>query len=143
MTGEELGDLMISEGIDTQFSVADGNYSLPSTDWFYGTFYRAFWDYLKAMGISKYEVDANDCDKFSDQLRSFAQMLEARDKQRVGRALAVGVLAYLQDGGGGHAIAFAVCRVKVKPRLCFIEPQNGLEVKLSEDERLQCLWWRI
>lgn len=145
MTTREIEQFMESQGIDCQHTILDGEYSLPDKDWFYGEFYQSFQKYLWQLGLLTYEVDANDCDDFSDKLRAWAQTLEALDKQRTGRALAVGVLGYylLDNSGGAHAIAFAICKVNGQHELCCIEPQNGQAVNLTELEKEVCIEWRI
>jgi len=76
---------------------------------------------------------AFDCDDFAMSLKLKAQELHAEVSTEVD-GLAVGVMFYMQDGSGGHAINWAVN----KSGLYFVEPQTGREVCLSESESRSC-----
>ena len=118
---------------NAKINIADGTYASPATRWLTGNFYtNLYLPWTKKNGLSKWR-DQFDCDNFAYLYFVFAQICHAKSGRKE-EGLAVGVMYYMTDDGGGHAINFVVSKGEFKA----IEPQSGDIVKLSEDERNSC-----
>ncbi len=119
----------------TNWSLADRAYALPTRRWMLGPFADALRRLQFEFRVNKWTAEDNDCDDFARLAAAFAQVLHANTPDRpAATALAVGELWYVQDGGAGHAIVFAICGPSVEDVL-FFEPQDGTEKQLSEPEK--------
>lgn len=102
---------------------ADGHYDLPSLNWLLD--YCIKWVSQRAPWTEKF-----DCDDFA-----FAFKVACQEAHRKGSGLsdglAVGVIFYRPDRGGGHAINFAVVGDN---EVVFIEPQTGERLCLTKSE---------
>ncbi len=122
---------------DNQITM-DNEYSLPARAWITGQFSEDLAINLDNTGTHTYVPESNDCDKFSRFAWALAGLANAESQK--GRGLAFGMFSYKRDLDGlGHCINFAVCRDPMGDlELVFLEPQTGLEVKLSKTEMLNC-----
>lgn len=102
---------------------ADGSYDLPARDWLIS--YCMKWVSARQAWTDKF-----DCDDFA-----FAFKVACQEAHRMGAGtsdgLAVGVVFFCPDKGGGHAINFAVVD---NNEVIFIEPQTGERICLSKSE---------
>lgn len=124
----------------------DKEYSLPAPDWITNDLSAAVNKSISSAGLV-YTRDANDCDDFSLFYHwvTLTAVLIAKQKhaKATGKtALAVGMLGYIQDNGQGHAIIMAIALdpITLKLQALYIEPQDGLEKKLSLNEKNHALY---
>ena len=128
----------IQSSFATPVLFADASYARPTLRWLQGQFWDAFRQdrWAKVGSYSR----KNDCDNWA---RAFAQLAQDSHAQtRSGsddEALAVGEFFYTKASGEGHAINAAFTDVG----LVFIEPQNGLTLKLTTSEILSCFFVRF
>lgn len=122
---------------------SDLNYALPEEAWVKGKFIdllRAFQFTLKQ---THYAAESNDCDDFAKMAAAFARLVHSNDKNKPkGTAIAIGEFYYKVDGGGNHAINFAVARAADgRPTLVFFDPQTWAVLRLSQVEISSCANW--
>lgn len=111
--------------------LADASYALPKLGYLLGPYASWFREALGKLGAADYMPESGDCDDFADLYATLARIAHRRTSGSKGTALAIGVLYYTQDKGGGHAINAAVTP---DFGLVFIEPQTGKQVFLSPTE---------
>lgn len=118
----------------------DVQYAHPTRAWFLGPFARAVSRNTLALGLNQYRPEANDCDKFTRRAAQWARDCHALTRPDSGMSLAVGDFFYTPGaaGGGGHAIVCAIVYEQDAPRLVFLEPQTGLEARLTREEIQSC-----
>jgi hypothetical protein len=111
---------------------ADRDYAEVKKSYLLGAYYSWFKNFLYGGGNDPTIVwDATfDCDDFARLFCALLQLAHFRNKRTNEEGVAVGEIHYMQDTGGGHAI---VCAFTDEGRI-FIEPQTGLEMKLSNNE---------
>lgn len=105
--------------------VADGKYALPQKKWL-----ADFAPKWRALKNTKKWCDKYDCDDFSMAFKLACQEAHWESGQTDCDGLAVGILHYCPDTGGGHAINWAITDEGV----VYIEPQTGEFICLSESE---------
>lgn len=122
--------------------VVDKNYAHPSIDWLVNDFHNSlFMNWLFENKLEKWKPDF-DCDNFSFLYYSFAQICHRKTKQYLNenkkpQGLSVGIMFYIQDKSGGHAINFVVTK---SGEIIPIEPQNGKVKELSNSELQSCFF---
>ena len=87
--------------------MAERNYSLVSVDWLLGGYYNYFLKVLGGLKISGWSKKF-DCDSYSNLYYSLVGACHRVSEVSVTDGIAVGVVWYRVDGGGGHAINTAV-----------------------------------
>jgi hypothetical protein len=136
LTSSQLAEALNAAGIyPTQWSLADRAYALPTRQWVLGAYAEALRRLQFEFAVNHWTAEDNDCDDFARLAAAFAQILHTNTAGHpAATALAVGELWYFQDGGGGHAIVFAVCGPNPEDVLLF-EPQTAAEKTLSDTEK--------
>jgi len=99
--------------------------------------YEKFRDELFNKGVLKWNSDF-DCNQFSLAYHSFSQ-ITYNSERKTGQSIAIGEVYYLKNGLTGHAVNFAI----VDRGVIFIEPQTGLEIKLTDIERQSIFFVKI
>lgn len=133
MTSEELRQVIKETFPFARINIADSSYAVPQIDWITGDFYnKLFLPWTETNNLNKWK-ETWDCDNFAYLFFVFSQICHAKSN-RPEEGLAVGVMYYATDDGGGHAINFAVSKGEVKT----IEPQTGKIVNLSQKEKTLC-----
>jgi|TARA_A100001201_G_scaffold113014_1_gene96813 hypothetical protein len=139
-----LGLLKLDEPLNV--FCPDANYCLYSEDFLSGKGYDRFKKWLIQRELFGWE-HTFDCDNFAEAYRVFLQIVHARsqkDKDDNSRkqSVAVGVVWYTRDKGGGHAINIVISKEKgdegANINTCFVkylEPQTGEFVELSHKEK--------
>jgi hypothetical protein len=141
ITAEELSALFPWESAMKLALFPDSNYALPTTAWLLGPFWSWYQGRRFELGLHKW-TRANDCD---NSARAYCQAaadchastMGSSDKAPEG--VAVGEYFYTKDSGGGHAIVVAV----TEKGIIYIEPQTGVEINLSDMEKLSCMFVRF
>ncbi len=144
MTTSELTLFMgqlIGEGANAV--ILDGDYSLPTKEWFLGDFASALWTDLNRLGLEHYAANANDCDKFALDAVWIAHVSHFKANLKPGTGIAVGMFCYQRDAGGAHAINFAIVEEDGQPNIIFLEPQTQQQVYLSDTEAKNCISYII
>lgn len=143
LSSNQIKDLMHSGGYEVFNEIIyDAEYGVPNKEWITKEFYPKFWSFLKDMNLS-YEKESQDCDDFAGWARLFAQKLNNETENRGKRAIAFGEFHYTKDSGEGHAINFALIKVKEDFKILFFEPQTADSVVLSKNEIASALTWII
>lgn len=146
ISGDDIYVVMSNEGVGALYSVVvDSEYDHATRTWLLGAFAEATRKNLKGLGLADYAAEAWDCDDFAWTVASLGRMnhrISGRGKTTK-RALALGWMGYQVDGGGGHAIVFAIVKKATGHDVMFIEPQNGKEITLSRSEKDNCLFWIV
>jgi hypothetical protein len=124
LTGAGIPDFAIWLG--------DAAYLPPARDWLVGDFYRWFHGCIGALGVSSYRREAWDCEDFADLFAAFARICHRRTSPDSRAGLPVGILYYVREAGGGHAINVALTS---DHGVTFIEPQNGELLSLTPAEK--------
>lgn len=124
------------------FATSDSRYALPPEDWVTGEFLDRLRSFQFSLKQTHYAAESNDCDDFAKMAAAFARLVHGNEKHERGTSIAVGEFYYKIDGGGNHAINFAVVQAKDgRVKLIFLEPQTWAIVRLSESEVESCLNW--
>jgi hypothetical protein len=127
--------------------VPDGTYWAPSKEWVADALLPAWIEFKEKMGL-KY-TERYDCDDFSKMFAAFSDNFYAQHRDNHAESLAVAQYLYtaqgqqiplpnglvIEIGGGGHAINVIVL---CDGTACFIEPQTGEIVELTEAEMQSC-----
>jgi hypothetical protein len=143
MKATEIFSLLSNIGVATfDLVIADEEYSLPTRRWFLGTFAAALNRDLDLLGVQTWKPELNDCDDFALLTTALARVCNALSNPKQ-NALAVGMFCYMPDGGGYHAINFAIVSEAGQRKVLFLEPQTQQEVKLSEREISSCAFYYI
>lgn len=136
MTGDEILTVVRRAGVNgaARVDVGDYDYVLPAEEGV-GGYRRAWVEKMLELGMT-YEEDAEDCDDFARVAAAFALLWHAGTSGRPRKkALAFGVVWYVRDAGGGHAVNCYVTVEADMPVLRFLEPQQPLmPFDLSENE---------
>jgi hypothetical protein len=121
------------------FLIMDSSYSLID-DAKAKSYFRAVANETFSL-IGPWMENIRDCDKFSRAVACIGMLSHMRQSRAL-TGLALGVFAYTQDTGGGHAINFMLTKVAKKEQINirFFEPQSGNEVILSKTEQSHILW---
>ena len=114
----------VFDGMGNVF-VADGKYALPCKQWI-----QDFAHKWRKIANTKTWADKYDCDDFAMAFKLAVQEAHWQSDQTTNDGLAVGIVHYHSDRGGGHAINWAV----TEDGLIYIEPQTGEIICLSEQE---------
>ena len=112
--------------------MADETYAEVNSRWL-ADYYADFRAELSRQGVTRGE-DRFDCVRFSEFYSGLAQarFFRAAFHDRIpARALALGQIWYFRTDGRAHAIVQAL----TERGQIFIEPQTGLEMHLTADER--------
>jgi hypothetical protein len=129
-TGRVLNALDLM-GAGATAPAGDVGYAEVNSAWLAG-YYDSFRNSLFREGVVKWDVRF-DCNHFADTYAALAQLrffVESFQSRTAAQTLAIGVVWYRPDKGGGHAINCAL----TERGLIYIEPQTGAEVTLSESE---------
>ena len=108
--------------------LSDSSCAIPNRDWLQGDFYRMYLRNLRANKLYQWR-EYHDCDnkafkywQFASDCHAMTMMLREKQGLEIHQGIAVGVLFFMQDNAGGHAINFAITNKGLE----FIEPQNGV-----------------
>lgn len=111
--------------------VADSTYKAPTLQYLLNDFAPWFKQAMFNLGFIKWGEERADCDDWADLYATMAKVAHKNTEASEGTALPVGVVWY-RAPAGGHAIVVALC---ADAQIHFIEPQNGLELQLTDAER--------
>ncbi len=129
-------------GFKDNIFLHDEDYVIPTLDWVNGEFSKQFKQFLFNYNIRQFQDGKNECDKFSLHARSVANILNRHNPQSGNSGIAVGEV-YLINGGGGHAMNFAIVADRDKKlRLVFYEPQAAQIVNVDTND-LAILTWNM
>ncbi len=117
--------------------VSDASYARPTQKFLESKFYEFYKNWLWENDLSKWN-NKFDCDNFAMNYYTFAQICNKKSSRKE-EGIAVGVMFFKQDSGGGHAINFAIVEDK---KFITIEPQTGKVITLSQTELDSC-WFSI
>jgi hypothetical protein len=127
--------------------VPDATYWAPPKEWVADALLPAWIKFKAEMGI-KY-TDRYDCDDFAKMFSAFSNLYYAQHRDNKAESLAVAQYLFtvessritlpngmeIEVGGGGHAInVILLC----DGTACFVEPQSGEIVELTEGEMQSC-----
>ena len=137
----KITDSLVSSSVHQMFNktkayygnsikLADTDYYKVDKDWLLGPWYNYYKKLLSGLNIKGWSEDF-DCDNFADLYMATVQVCHKVNNVDKG-GLAVGVVWYVQDSGGGHAINVAV--INAMSELLFIEPQSGEVLCLTNTE---------
>jgi hypothetical protein len=116
-------------------SVADAEYSLCSERWIRDSINLKFDGFLHKMDMTKYAVNANDCDDFARAFTVFIKFEFKRAVDNPTSSVSVGEFYYVRKVGGPHAINFIIALDENKNKvLLFYEPQLKSFLKLTKEE---------
>jgi len=115
---------------DGNVRVADKDYSVLSKFWLMRGYYNYYIKVLNGLKISGWE-EKFDCDNFAGLYKEVLSACHRVSTMSKSEGVAIGVVWYKTDSGGGHAINTAIVD---DDRVIFIEPQTGLEKTLSDTE---------
>jgi hypothetical protein len=115
----------------------DATYARPMQSFLTGKFYTYFKGWLSENSLSTWNARF-DCDNFATTYYTFAQICNKKGDRKE-EAIAVGIMFFKQDSGGGHAINFAIVENK---KFVTIEPQTGEVIALSQTEKDSC-WFAL
>lgn len=131
MTAEELTGILAAEGVMDPLPRFDSVYAAPTRRFVEGEFSRDLARVERDLGVSEYQPEKGDCDKFARRAAYWMMEWSEKTTANTGAGIAFGVFLYARDAGGGHAIN---CFPE-NGRLVFYEPQTKRVVELSEAER--------
>jgi hypothetical protein len=118
-------------------------YAVPTTKWVNDVFTPRLYDYLRANGELTYQLELNDCVKYSAHGVSVAYSAYAADPGHdAGLTLAVGRFTYV-PGAKAHVLLFFIVNDGGGNRMLFYEPQTRQEVELSWEDKLSCYNWQM
>jgi hypothetical protein len=127
MTRVDLGNrLPFSAGV----YFGDQDYALPACNWLLNEFSPWFVGYCKGEGLEY--ASTWDCDDFASMFRIKVVEAHFRNGRNPNEGVAVAEVWYTRDEGVGHAINLAVVDGGVP---CFIEPQIGKKLELTDAEK--------
>ena len=108
-----------------------------------------YWKELKHHGCYDW-YKFHDCDNKAMVWKVVADLLfgnhqvRLKEKKRIlAEGVACGIVFYMRDNGGGHAINFAVIAEKGELKVIFIEPQTQYEVELSDKEQKSIMFMYV
>jgi len=117
--------------------IGDKTYSIPNKSWIKKEYYNIYKKFMQDNQLYQWKEN-NDCDQFASIYRILAQSLHAKQLQSSAESITVGEMWYMKDGYGGHAINLVVVD---NFQVMFIEPQNGVQLNLTQEELNTC--WLI
>jgi len=117
--------------------ISDASYARPMQSFLTGKFYEFYKNWLSQNGLAAW-TEKFDCDNFAMNYYTFAQICNKKSSRKE-QGIAVGIMFFRQDSGGGHAINFAIVENKT---FITIEPQTGAVVILSQAEKDSC-WFAL
>jgi hypothetical protein len=115
---EILNELKM-EGHDEIYD--DNYYCITTKEWveyFIIAWKKELWD----RKLTQYALESNDCDKFSNRARMFAQELNHKTDNRNKAGLAVGKVNYRTKSDSLHAIIVFIINNNGKKEAIFVEP---------------------
>lgn len=134
MTPQELRSFL---PFSAPFYAADSSYAKPTLEWLLGDFWSWYWECRIRLGLLNWNR-RNDCDNFARAYSQYAADCHALTSGNDDEGLAVMEFWYKRDQGGKHAIVAAV----TDKGIVFIEPQNGKQITLTQQEIDSCYFAR-
>lgn len=123
LTSAQLRTHILAAGISTPTVLTgDLSYKAPLASWLLGEFDDYFRQCLTALGLQTWAAENWDCDDFADLYATLAKICHQRTPGSDGTGIPVGVIWYLQEGTGPHAVNAAITSDQ---GLIFIEPQRS------------------
>lgn len=122
--------------------VADLDFSLPDRAWVANEFAASVLSVQHALGVTGWSEGSNDCDDFARLAAALAQVLHHRTRTGRKTGLAIGEFWYWKYDLSQHAIVFVIVREGDERVLLFWEPQTRQFVKLTNEEKSQCILYR-
>ncbi|MDA3799954.1 MAG: hypothetical protein PF692_12845 [Kiritimatiellae bacterium] len=111
---------------------SDGDYFIPSSEWYEKEFFPWYKLQLRNYHVQDYALSW-DCDKYATSFQVFANICHAQTSPDKSEGLAIGVVHYLPDNSESmHAIN---CVFVDNGELRFIEPQVPEFITLSDREQ--------
>lgn len=141
----EIRLAILEAGISTDKNVlTDTVYILAQKSWLEKEFSEGLAAFQFQFGIDHWSAEENDCDKFADAASFYLKFLNHSSPNRnVNAGLAAGIVYYVVDGRGGHAINMFIVSEDGKLKVAFYEPQRRMFVKLSPTEIASIFFWKI
>lgn len=127
------------------FIISDQNYFCPNKKFVFQELFPKYWAWLEALKLTKWEHDW-DCDNFADAFKLFACGYYNQNIESEAEGIGVGVINYManikaeDNASGGHAINIIYIENESSQDkidyfdIIFLEPQNGTQLNLTEQE---------
>lgn len=108
---------------------SEDTYNIPKLDWLLGPFYDYYSYYLGIFKVDSWHQKW-DCDDFTSLYKVLSQVCHRHSKGTAG-GLAIAEIAFVRGPNDRHAI---ICAFTDKGPV-FIEPQNGQQIFLTNDQK--------
>jgi hypothetical protein len=127
------------------FIISDQNYFCPNKKFVFEELFPKYWSWLNVLKLAKWEHKW-DCDNFADAFKLFSCGYYSQNIESDAEGIGIGVINYMANiraedkSAGGHAINIIYIQNESQSDqidnfdIIFFEPQNGSELKITEQE---------